>query len=332
MKKCCFIIPYFGSLPNYFQLFLKSCEYNPDFNWLLFTNDKTPYDYPDNFRKISISFSELRSLIQSKFDFPISLERPYKLCDYKPAYGYIFEEYLKDYKCWGHCDIDTLMGKISDYVTDEMLNTYDKLFCMGHFIVYKNTYENNRMFMSEYNGNYLYKRVFSNPEILVFDEELKNRNNINQIFIQSGKKVFQEDYSLNIFIFCKQFLRVKFCGVENGYRNAYFVETPRSSVCVWSEGKIYRYVKEDNDLVCEEYMYMHLQKRQMSYHKSVINAKYIHILPNAFRSLKKLPINLFDLKNIKKSTICFHMNRLKMNGYKKRFIKKLNRILKLFSK
>lgn len=332
MKKCCFIIPYFGSLPNYFPLFLKSCGYNPDFNWLLFTDDETPYNYPDNFRKVSISFSELQSLVQSKFDFSISLDRPYKLCDYKPAYGYIFENYLNDYECWGHCDVDTIMGKISDYVTEEMLRNYDKLFCLGHFIIYKNTQENNRLFMSEYNGEYLYKKVFSNPEILVFDEELLNRNNINQIFLQKGKKVFQEDYSLNFSIFYKNFLRVKFYGVENGYRNAYLVETPRASICVWAEGKICRYLKEGDDLICEEYMYMHLQQRRMYYPKGIINAKYIHIIPNAFRFLKKIPNNLFDLQKAKKSTICFHENRLKINGYKKRLKRKINRILKLFRK
>lgn len=332
MKKCCFIIPYFGTLPNYFPLFLKSCRYNPDFNWLLITNDETPYDYPCNFRKISMSFSELQSLVQSKFDFPISLDRPYKLCDYKPAYGYIFENYLKDYKCWGHCDVDTIMGKISDFVTEEMLRTYDKLFCLGHFIIYKNTRENCRLFMSKYNGEYLYKKVFSSPNILVFDEELLNCNNINQIFLQKGKKVFQEDYSLNFSIFYKNFLRVKFCGVENGYRNAYLVETPRTSICVWSDGKICRYLKEGDNLICEEYMYMHLQQRRMYYSKRVINAKYIHIIPNAFRSLKKLPNNLFDLQKTKKSTICFHESRLKINGYRKRFKRKMNKILKSFSK
>lgn len=94
MKKCCFIIPYFGKLPNYFPLFLKTCQYNTNFDWLVFTDDGTEYDYPQNVQRVEMTFSELKQKIQSKFDFPISLSTPYKLCDYKPAYGYIFEEYL----------------------------------------------------------------------------------------------------------------------------------------------------------------------------------------------------------------------------------------------
>ncbi|WP_368731163.1 DUF6625 family protein [Lacticaseibacillus paracasei] len=37
MKKCCFVIPYFGNFPNYFQLFLNSCKKNPHYDWLFFT-------------------------------------------------------------------------------------------------------------------------------------------------------------------------------------------------------------------------------------------------------------------------------------------------------
>ena len=332
MRKCCFIIPYFGKLPNYFQLFLKSCEYNLDFNWLLFTNDETLYDFPNNVRKISMSFSELQVLVQSKFDFPVSLNRPYKLCDFKPAYGYIFEEYLNDYESWGHCDVDIVLGKISNYITDEMLYKYDKLFCLGHFIIYRNTYENNRLFMSEYNGSLLYKNVFSSSDIFIFDEEFRNKNNINQIFIQKGKNVFQEDFSLNISIFSKKFLRVKFLGTQAGYRNAYYVETPRDSMCVWHDGKIYRYLKEDNSLVCDEYMYIHLQQRRMSVKKNVINAKYIHIIPNAFRILESLPKDISYLEKVKKSTWCFHRTRLMYNNYKKRFKNKCDRIVKFIIK
>ena len=50
MKKCIIILPYFGKFNNYFNLFLKSCEKNPDFSWLIFTDDKSKYNYPENVR------------------------------------------------------------------------------------------------------------------------------------------------------------------------------------------------------------------------------------------------------------------------------------------
>ena len=113
MRKCCFIIPYYGKFPDYFPLFLHTCRWNEDFDWLFVTDIDFNGDCPDNVHWLRMSFDELKGLVQSKFDFKISLERIYKLCDFKPTYGYVFEEYLKDYKCWGHCDIDTIMGKIN---------------------------------------------------------------------------------------------------------------------------------------------------------------------------------------------------------------------------
>lgn len=97
MKKGVFIVPYFGKFNNYFQLFLNSCKFNKNYDWLFFTDDKTVYDYPDNVTVKYTSFEEIRSFIQSKFDFKISLNYPYKFCDLKPMYGYIFSEYIKEY-------------------------------------------------------------------------------------------------------------------------------------------------------------------------------------------------------------------------------------------
>ena len=77
IKKCCFIIVYFGQFNNYFPLFLKSCAKNADFNWLVITDDETKYNYPENFIVKKMSFKKLRDLVQSKFDFPIALETPF---------------------------------------------------------------------------------------------------------------------------------------------------------------------------------------------------------------------------------------------------------------
>lgn len=326
MKKCCFVIPYFGKLPNYFQLFLNSCKYNQDYNWLLFTDDNSEFVYPSNIQRILIDFEELKKLFQSKFDFGIELSRPYKLCDYKPAYGYVFQDYLKEYKCWGHCDIDLIFGKISHFITDDMLDIYDKLFCLGHLVIYKNTDVNNRIFMSEYNGQLLYKRVFTTPKIKVFDEELRNADNVNQIFLAKGKEVFQKDFSMNIFIFEKKFIRVKFEGANNGYRNAYSLEIPRDAIYFWKEGLLCRYLLENNQLVSEEFLYIHLQKRKMSYDVSLKMADMYQIMPNAFKKIKKLPKNIDEFQQFPKSTICFQRMRLVYNGYMTRIKNKWSKL------
>lgn len=89
-KRLALIIPYFGKFNSYFQLFLKTCKYNPRTDWIIFTDDKTNFNYPENVHVYYMTFKNMQKLIQSKFDFEVSINKPYKLCDYKVAYGYIF--------------------------------------------------------------------------------------------------------------------------------------------------------------------------------------------------------------------------------------------------
>lgn len=75
MNLLAFIIPYFGKLPKEMEYFLLSVKYNPSYNWIIITDDLSDYQYPDNVRVIHSTFSEVVRLIQSKFDFPISIHR-----------------------------------------------------------------------------------------------------------------------------------------------------------------------------------------------------------------------------------------------------------------
>lgn len=200
MKKCVLILPYFGKFNNYFQLFLNSCAYNKNYHWLIITDSLQSFMYPVNCTVVRMSFNECKEHIQDKFDFEIRLEKPYKLCDYKPAYGYIFEEYIYDYDYWGHCDNDIIFGDMSKFLNHLLEQDFDKLFAAGHLTLYKNTPENNRCFMNNLNGEKSYKTVYQSDEIFAFDEDFQNFN-VHRIFQQQGKHVYGEDFSLNPYIF-----------------------------------------------------------------------------------------------------------------------------------
>lgn len=133
-----------------------------------------------------------------RFNCFCNIKNPYKLCDYRPMYGYIFEEYLKEYYYWGFCDTDIILGNLSKFITVDMLKEYDKIFCLGHLTLIKNTFENNRIFMNEIAGERYYKKVLSTDYNLIFDEEGVDEYNINSMFLKAGKKIFEEDLSLNI--------------------------------------------------------------------------------------------------------------------------------------
>lgn len=291
MKKCCFIVPYYGKLPDFLPVFLKSCGRNPDFSWLLFTNDTSPFPYPENVRVVYNSFEDFKALAREKLGFPVRLDKPYKLCDLKPAYGFLFEEYLTEYAFWGHCDLDVIMGKLGDFLTDQLLAEYDKLFCLGHMTLYRNTPENNRLFMCQHNGIALYREVFSNPEICWFDEEYRDDNNVNQIFLRQGKRVYQQDLSLNMSIGSRRFRRTEYVGRDNSAAdaNGYVTEDYCPALYYWDRGRLFRIRSRKGKLERQEYLYTHLQFRKMRYRPQVLSAELFRIIPNRLLTARALP-------------------------------------------
>lgn len=283
MSKVIFIVPYFGRFPNYFQLVLNSMEFNKEFNWLIFTDNNESYNLPKNVKIVKTTFDGIKKQIQKKFDFKISLERPYKFCDFRPAYGYIFEEYLKEYDYWGYCDIDVIFGDLSKFITEDILNKYEKIFTLGHMTLYKNTYKNNKRFMEKYNGKVLYRRYLSSNENFAFDEQYektKEKYSINNIYDELGIEVYNQKPIADIFVYEQNFKLVKDFD-RNDIGDIF--EEDRESIFTYENGKILRYYFKFENFIVREYMYIHLQKREMTYNKTM---KKFKIIPNAFIELE----------------------------------------------
>ncbi len=299
----CFIVPHFGQLQNYFQLFLKTCSSNPGFHWLIVTDDDTPYSYPPNVKRIDMAFDELKRLITTKLDFPVALGRPYKLCDFRPLYGHIFSEYLTGFTHWGYCDTDTIMGNLGKFITDEMLEKYDKLFLLGHLSVYKNNLDINMMPLRNYRGREIGKEILQNPQNCWFDEDWDTEKNIsvNKIFREYGKSIYEKDLSLNISFSYNRFVRGEYVGIENTIMPYGFeIETQKDALYLWEKGDLYRLYMEDGKLIREDYPYMHLQQRRMKLHPEVLNLNQFEIIPDEFRPFKYGHVGLDNFSSIEK--------------------------------
>ena len=257
--KCILIIPYFGKFKEYFNLFLLSCKYNNNFDWMIITDNTDEYDFPDNFIIKRMQFSDFRNRIRSKFDFEISLETPYKLCDYKPAYGYICEEWIREYDYWGHCDCDLLFGDLTP--VEGLLNEgYDKLFCGGHLTIYKNTYSTNRIFMSELPEiGYIYKIVYQSEKIFAFDE-VYFKHNVHSLFENAKMKLYEDDLAYNVAIKHTGIRRVAYNKSEKDWE----LEKGKNEQIYWSSGHIYKLSLQTQKIVTDEYIYIHLQGRKMN--------------------------------------------------------------------
>lgn len=150
MKKAAFIIPYFGKLPNYFGKWLESVKCNPQWDFVFFTDcNMDLYCLPPNVFIHTCTFEDVRTRILRKMNGiappsiirKLSLNNPYKLCDYRNLYGAIFSEYLVEYEFWGYCDIDLVFGRLDDFITDEIMSDYDKIGTRGHLTLYRNIEE-----------------------------------------------------------------------------------------------------------------------------------------------------------------------------------------------
>lgn len=281
MKSICLIIPYFGKFPPFFDCFLSSCGYNPTIDWLIFT-DNIIENKPDNVKVVNISFNEFINKVQSKFNFKISIETPYKLCDFRPAYGYILEDEIKGYDFWGYCDMDLIFGNIRKFISEDVLCNYSKILTCGHLSIYKNDFHVNRWFMTlpPISAKYTYEAVYSSPNSFAFDEfggkkswggmvgMMKNAGIIiynkmdfddirqTQYSFYSRRPIKGRHYTLN----------------EISKMPSYYS---------YNEGKLMRHIKTSECVIIEESLYVHFQKRNMNVEKGIDTNNFI-IVPNKF--------------------------------------------------
>lgn len=86
-EKVCIISVYFGKLPSWIGIWLRSVKENKNIDFLLVTDDKTITPHIKNLKIVHSSLNEFKKLAENKLGFKIKLESPYKLCDYKEVWG-----------------------------------------------------------------------------------------------------------------------------------------------------------------------------------------------------------------------------------------------------
>lgn len=172
MFKIAIITCWFGTYPWYFPYFVHSCGYNGNIDFYLITdNDVSIQPQPDNLKIVTTSWDDLLDLISATVNMNVHFKDPYKLCDFRPAYGEIFKDIIKGYDFWGHADMDVVWGNITTFITNDMLAHYDVInsrhdYITGAFCLFKN----NSFINGLYKTSRDYKKIFSSSEHFCFDE------------------------------------------------------------------------------------------------------------------------------------------------------------------
>ena len=167
-----FIICWQGNYPWYFPYFLHSCYYNPTIDFLIFTDNQNQLSQlPQNVQLIPYSLEQFKADAAKALGFEVVVQSGYKFCDFKPSYGFIFSDWIKDYDFWGHCDIDIIFGNIRSFMTDELMNEYEIIsarhdYLTGSFTLYRNNSYMRELFKQSND----YRKVFTESRNFCFDE------------------------------------------------------------------------------------------------------------------------------------------------------------------
>ncbi|MBO4707561.1 MAG: hypothetical protein J5594_03255 [Elusimicrobiaceae bacterium] len=290
--------PYFGKLPAIFDLWLQSCGYNKEILFIVFTDDVYNGILPENVQIKQMKFAELQSLVQSKFDFPISLKTPYKLCDYRPAFGYIFEKYLQGCDYWGYCDLDMIFGEIHKFLPKQ---SYGKISHLGHLCLYRNIPEITKAFMLTSAHNFNYKDIFSSPTHFAFDEN--DDYGINAIFRHNKLSIYPfENFIADVNCLYHNFML-------SHYQNPGFVLEYGKRIFSIENGQVYAQTLTAESIETKEYAYIHIQKRRLERIFKDTPQKYL-ITPAGFEPWQEISLNFIEVRQKKQSRLDFYLKKL----------------------
>lgn len=286
-KRFAFILPYIGKLPDWFQLWLNSCARNPIADWLLFTDDHSSLEYPENVKVHYCSFEDLKVLFQKPFPFTINLEHPYRFCDFKPAYGEIFRDYLSDYEFWGYCDPDLIWGDLAKWLSSSTLDKYDMISHWGHCCLFRNKPSVNILYTKRIEGVPYYRDIYSGNRKIAFDEV-------------AGMDVFVREEGIREFPL--PFLDLKPAVESFGFTRTYaaypylFEIISRMLIGVNKLGVRVYGIGDNMQIVSKEFAYVHLQKRKMEVKIDMSADEYL-IVPNKF-----IPVQTISVDSIRQLT------------------------------
>lgn len=198
-----------------------------------------------------MSFDELKKHIEEKLELKLPNIAPYKLCDFRPAYGVLFEELVKNYDFWGYGDIDLIYGELDKFITDDLLKNNDLLaFKKGHmhgpFSLYRNNEEVNLLYSK---GNF--KEIFQAEEYLSYDEFSRNPFYTE---IQDEHEILKlPNNNISVIVFKEQLAKkLSVYNVQYAKENLM-----KGEIIAYSQGQLYNYHTNEN------YIFYHwvLEKR-----------------------------------------------------------------------
>ena len=260
MNRFVIIIPYFGIFKASIALFLESCNRNPNIDWLVFSDCGIPENVVINSNIIwhPMTLEDVCLLAEKKLGCKVTLNRAYKLCDLKPMYGLIFEDYIKDYEFWGFGDTDVIYGDVFSFLNKIGFEQYDKINWMGHLCFMRNTTEINLIAMKEVPGTVSPFEVLAVEHNYGYDER-----DFNTKCITSEVRLYNNQWAADIDIFYWRMRCVDLKTFHFLLDSKEIKYAPRNyalQIFASIDGHIYRIYLKAGQIHKDEFAYIHFRK------------------------------------------------------------------------
>ena len=293
MNKICLVICYFGKFPDYFYLWKNSALANNTIDFLIFTDNKIKSE--KNIKIVNCTLESIKKKFEDKLGFEIALHNPYKMCDFKTSYGFMFEDYLTNYDFWGYCDIDLVFGNIRKFITEKILKDNEVVLNLGHFTLFKNNEKLRRIFMMQ-GAIYDYKKVYTSNENYAFDE-------------MSGLHLILKKNAINCY------KKIPIADINRRYVSFMLEEGTnyKEQVFYYMNNGIFRDYKINNKIYTDELMYLHFQKRKLEIKISYDTTSY-YICPDGFLEMSvpsDFSLNAYNEKIERKSKVKYLISKIR---------------------
>jgi hypothetical protein len=199
--------------------------------YIITDNSDTTKNKPHNVFFEKKTLKQIQEIATEKLGISARLKPGYKICDFRPLFGYLFPELIQGYQFWGYGDIDVLYGDRRYFLNNGVLNSYDIFsfrpeYLTGSFTVCRNSSKINTLFMESRD----YEKVISTARYFNFDE-------CNFMFapLQAGEPIESTDSNIESMT---HVVRKK---NDEGYLRAYFdfnlIEGAVGNL-KWTQGRI----------------------------------------------------------------------------------------------
>ena len=299
---------YFGKLPQTFALWLRSCANNLGIDWLVIGDQVHDNDFwwPSNATSKEISLGEFKTKVEAELGFNVNLDRPYKICDLRPAFGKIFEKDLVGYDFWGYCDIDTIWGKLDNFIPNEVFESNEKILARGHLCFVKNTESLNTLYQKQ-TTPLSYKEIFQSPKSHIFDEW----KGFHQLCLDNEVSCWNTEIIADI---------------EPSLNNLHLTRHPNypAQIFAYSEGRVLQVYKrfECDKTHFLEFAYIHFQKRKVVIAADVDGASFV-ISANGIESIS---LDSLNYKELLARNLSWYPKPIKKGSFTQRVFRKLKRI------